>query len=205
MPTIVSSPFRPPTASAGRPAPRATASAVLRPSATVVLGGPQGPAGSAGDYGEIRYGEMMGATTVAMPANTDTPFVVRAPRVVTDNLKPPFAGFEFFDNTSILRCRKAGDSYLLSVRLTVTPQVIGGYFSLGILIAGNVSGLAGPTSSRQVTLSGAAGQDCRFDEMYQVFPAAGFAANGATLVMRSSVPVVVSNDVLFLTPVVAAP
>ena len=167
--------------------------------------GPQGAPGPSGDFGYIRYGEMMGATTVAMPASTDTPFVVRSPRLVTDNLKRPFAGFGFFDADSILRCRAAGDSYLLSIRLTVTPQLIGGYFALGISIAGNVSGLIGPTSSRQVALSGAAGQDYRFDEVFQVFPSSGFAANGATIVMRSSVPVVLSNDVLFITPVAAAP
>lgn len=147
----------------------------------------------------------MGTTALALPANTDMPFVVRAPQVITDNLKPPFTKFQFLDLTGRLRARAAGDSYLLSVRLTITPQVIGGYFSLGVLIAGNVSGLTGPTSSRQVALSGAAGQDYRFDEVYQVFPSTGFLANGATLVMRASVPVVLSSDVLFVTPVVAAP
>lgn len=156
------------------------------------------------DYGYIRYGEMMGATTVAMAANTDTPFVVRAPRTLSDKLKGRFAGFAFFDDQNILRCQQPGDSYFLSLRMTITPQVVGGWFELDIVVNGNVAGLPGPTSSRQVPLTGPAGSGYRFDQLLQVFPSTGFAANGANIVMRSSVPVTLSNDVLFITPVVAA-
>lgn len=167
--------------------------------------GLQGPQGEPGDYGSIRYGEMMGTPVTDLDANTDTPFIVTAPRDVLGSLRGPFAGFDFLDDEGVLRARKAGDSYQLSLRVTAVPQLFGGWLKVGIYIAGNISGIDGATSERTVPLTEAAGTPHRIDELFQVSPRAGFLANGARIMLRASVPVRLSQETLFVTPLVAAP
>ncbi len=167
--------------------------------------GRPGAPGAPGNYGSVRYGEMMGAAITDMEANTDTPFIVTAPREVANGLQGPFQGFDFLDAAGVLRARKAGDSYQLSLRITAIPQLFGGWIKIGIYIAGNISGLDGATSERTVPLTEAAGTPHRIDELFQVFPRAGFIANGAVIMLRASVPVRLSQETLFVTPLVAAP
>ncbi|BAU93356.1 putative dimodular nonribosomal peptide synthase [Methylorubrum populi] len=167
--------------------------------------GERGPQGDSGDYGTVRYGEMMGATVTDLPANTDAPFIVTAPRDVLGNLRGPFADFAFLDDDGVLRARKSGDSYQLSLRVTAVPQLFGGWLKIGIYIAGNISGLEGATSERTVPLTEAAGTPHRIDELFQVTPRSGFLANGAKIMLRASVPVRLSQETLFVTPLVAAP
>lgn len=75
--------------------------------------GLQGEAGEPGAYGSVRYGEMMGVPVTDLPAGTDMPFIVTAPRDVINDLRGPFEGFDFLDADGILRARKSGDTYLL--------------------------------------------------------------------------------------------
>jgi hypothetical protein len=181
--------------------------AIVRPGPIGPAGGPgpEGPAGAPGNYGAVRFGEMMGAAVTDMEANTDTAFIVTAPREVFNGLQGPFHGFDFLDEAGVLRARKAGDSYQLSLRVTAIPQLFGGWIKIGIYIAGNISGLDGATSERTVPLTEAAGTPHRIDELFQVFPRAGFIANGAVIMLRASVPVRLSQETLFVTPLVAAP
>lgn len=170
--------------------------------------GPQGERGiqgDPGDYGSVRYGEMMGAIVTDLAANTDAPFIVTAPRDVIGDLRGPFAGFGFLDDEGVLRARKAGDSYQLSLRVTAVPQLFGGWLKIGIYIAGNISGIEGATSERTIPLTEAAGTPHRIDELFQVTPRSGFLANGARIMLRASVPVRLSQETLFVTPLVAAP
>ncbi|MDO9428463.1 MAG: hypothetical protein Q7T93_16725 [Methylobacterium sp.] len=189
------------------PAPHVPSVAIVRVGSIGPAGppGPEGPAGAPGNYGSVRYGEMMGAAITDMEANTDTPFIVTAPREVANGLQGPFHGFDFLDDAGVLRARKAGDSYQLSLRVTAIPQLFGGWIKMGIYIAGNISGLDGATSERTVPLTEAAGTPHRIDELFQVFPRAGFIANGAVIMLRASVPVRLSQETLFVTPLVAAP
>ena len=187
------------------PAPLPAAVRNMGPAGQPGPPGPQGENGQPGNYGSVRYGEMMGAAITDMEANTDTPFIVTAPREVADGLRSVFDGFNFLDAAGVLRARKAGDSYQLSLRVTAIPQLFGGWLKVGIYIAGNISGLDGATSERTVPLTEAAGTPHRIDELFQVFPRAGFIANGAVIMLRSSVPVRLSAETLFVTPLVAAP
>lgn len=85
------------------------------------------------------------------------------------------------------------------------PQLFGGWLKIGIYIAGNIAGLEGATSERTVPLTEAAKTPHRIDELFQVSPRAGFIANGARIMLRASVPVRLSQETLFVTPLVAAP
>lgn len=195
--------------------PRVSIAAIGRPAVVSVTvpgqqgaTGPQGERGiqgDPGDYGSARYGEMMGAVVTDLAANTDAPFIVTAPRDVIGGLCGPFTGFDFLDDEGVLRARKAGDSYQISLRITATPQLFGGWLKIGIYIAGNISGIKGATSERTVPLTEAAGTPHRIDELFQVTPRTGFLANGARIMLRASVPVRLSQETLFVTPLVAAP
>lgn len=190
--------------------PVPTMPAVVRSQVAGAIGpaggkGDQGPPGPAGDYGYIRYGEMAGTAVRQIAAGVEAPFAVQAPQVVTGNLTGPFTGFDFLDGSSVLRARKAGDAYFINVRFSAIPSLFGGWIRISINVVGNISGLAGPTSTRTIPLEGAAGSMTRVDEPFEVFPQAGFLANGATVTIFASVPIDVSDEVLFVTPKVAAP
>lgn len=78
------------------------------------------------------------------------------------------------------------------------PQVSGGWIQIAVYIAGNISGTVGPTSERTVALTKSAGSPHRVDELLQVFPRAGFLANGAVTI---TFPIPFPNVCLHVDPV----
>jgi hypothetical protein len=170
----------------------------------VVTNGPQGPAALPSDYGFIRYDEAASAP-IPMTENVAAPFRFLQPVTIMDSLRAPFAGMAYLDTDGMtLRARKNGDSYFVRVRLSVVTTRAGGTFTLSLFVTGNTTGLLGANTTRSVVLPAAAGTSMRIDELYQLFPGPGFAANGALFQMVSTVPATVTPESLFVTPHVAA-
>ena len=205
MAIIVAAPNGAPGAIALVNQPQAVPSAGVPIGAVVVVSGPQGPATTASDYGFVRYDEV-NSTPINLVENVQQPFRFLAPLTTSDTLRPPFAGLAFLapDNTT-LRARKAGDSMLVRVRLSVVTARAGGTFQCNLFVTGNTTTLQGSNSTRSVNLAAPAGTSERVDLFYQLFPGSGFVANGALFQMQSTVPTQVTPESLFVTPVVAAP
>ena len=173
--------------------------------------GPAGPAGVAGapgiagDYGFVRFDEAA-AASLPLVENVQSPFRFLQPVPPSDNLQAPFAGRTYLDADGMtLRARRTGDSYLVRVRFSVVTTRAGGTFTIGLYVTGNTTSLTGANTTRSVLLSVPAGTSMRIDELFQIFPGAGFAANGALFQMTSTVPTAVTPETLFITPLVAAP
>jgi hypothetical protein len=166
--------------------------------------GPQGPQGAPGDYGYIRYDEA-GTVDYQLPANTNVPFTLAAPVMMTNTLRAPFDSVTFLaDDGKTVQARKSGDSYFIRVRLSVEPALANGTFEVNLYVTGNTTGIVGASSTRPRIIPVSAGSTSRVDELFQVFPGGGFVANGALFMLRCSVNAKVTPEALFITPVVAA-
>jgi hypothetical protein len=166
--------------------------------------GDPGPEATSSDYGYIRYDEA-GTVDYQLPANTDVPFTLAAPVMMTNTLRAPFDSVTFLDpDGKTVRARKTGDSYFIRVRLSVEPTVANGTFEVNLYVTGNTTGIVGASSTRPRIIPVAAGSTSRIDELFQVFPGGGFVANGALFMLRCSVNAKVTPEALFITPVVAA-
>lgn len=161
--------------------------------------GERGPQGVSGDYGNIRYDEV-NATPITLLPNVPTAFTLAAPVTNTDSLRSPFDGFVFLSpDGRTLNARASGDSYLIRARGSVLASIAGGSFTTDLVIPS----VSGPSSTRPRTLMKAAGTPDLVDELFQVFPGAGFIANGATIMVTSTVPAVLTPQTLFVTPLTA--
>lgn len=187
---------------------------ISRPSiSSVTVHGPQGPAGPQGqqgiqgvpgDYGYVRYDEIT-ATPINLVPGVQQPFTLTAPLMVANSLRSPFANASLLDNDGkTVRVRASGDSYLVRVRYSVVAQIANGSLQTNLFVTGNTTGIQGASATRIRTLSAQAGTSERVDELFQIFPGAGFVLNGALFQLQSSVPCVVSTESLIITPVVAA-
>jgi len=166
--------------------------------------GPAGPRGAPGDYGSIRYDEVTANTITLLPGQTK-PLFLAAPVMMTNSLRGPFADFQFLDEDGkTIHARASGDSYLLRARMSVVASQASGSFTTDLSVIGSTSANAGPSSTRPRSLLKPAGTPDLVDELFQVFPGAGFAANGALLMLSASVPVVVTPQTIFVTPIEAA-
>lgn len=207
MASLTAGPYRPPVAVVAGGPPVAVPAVPIRPAAVAVARGPQGPAGAGGafDYGFVRFDEVA-TGTIPLVENVPAPFRFIAPDAITDALRPPFAGGSYLDPDGMtIRARKSGDSYLIRVRLSVVTSRAGGTFTLGLFVTGSTIALQGANSVKDAFLTAPAGVSQRIDELFQVFPGSGFAANGAVFQMTSSVPAEVTPESLYITPEVAAP
>ena len=161
--------------------------------------GDPGPQGVPGDYGSIRYDEVA-ALPITLAPGVPKPLVLVAPVMMTNSLHGPFASFRFLDEDgTTLRARANGDSYLIRVRMSVIASIAGGSFATDLVIPG----VAGSSSTRPRTLLKAAGTADLVDELFQAFPGANFAANGAAIMLTSTVPAMVTPQTLFITPLAA--
>ena len=204
MPALVALPPAGGTACAAGGSPSAVPVGGPVSSVAIVLRGPQGPQGSS-DYGFVRYDET-GPAAVPLTENVQSPFRLIQPTMLTDTLRSPFAGRVYLDSDGMtLRPRKAGDSYLVRIRLSVVTTRAGGTFQVNLFVTGNTTTLQGANSTRSVNLAAPSGTSERVDLMYQLFPGTGFVANGGLFQMQSTVPMTVIPESLFITPLVAAP
>ena len=166
--------------------------------------GSQGASGQPGDYGYIRFDEIT-ATPIVLAPGDRKPFTLTAPLMMANSLRGPFADFPFLDaDGCTVRARADGDSYDIRVRFSVVAQIAEGAFQTNFFVIGNTSGIQGAAATRARSLVAPAGTSERVDELFQVFPGAGFKANGALVMVQSSVPCVVSPESLFVRPMVAA-
>jgi hypothetical protein len=167
--------------------------------ALLVLWGGAGPQGAPGDYGAIRYDEV-NATPFSLTPGVPAPFTLAAPVTNTDSLRGPFAGFIFLSpDGRTLHARANGDVYLIRARLAVVSSIAGGSFSTDLVIPG----VSATSSTRPRSLLKQAGAVEIVDELFEAFPGAGFVNNGATLMLTSSVPVIVTPQTLFVKPLTA--
>lgn len=166
--------------------------------------GRPGVPGPPGDYGYIRYDEVTGLPAMALEPGVLSAFVVSPPTIVDSRLRGPFTDHVFLDANGILRARKAGDAYDVRVRLAVVAGIAGGRFEVMVFITNNTSGIIGANAVRKVDLSEQAGDEEIVDMSLELFPAAGFVANGARIMVRCSVPATTNRETLFVTPKVAA-
>jgi hypothetical protein len=179
--------------------PTPTMPAVVRSQVAGAIGpaGERGPQGARGDYGSIRYDEV-NATPITLMPNQPTAFTLAAPVTNTDSLRGPFAGFVFLSpDGSTLSARANGDTYLIRARMSVVASLAGGSFTTDLVIPS----VSGPSSTRPRALMRPAGTSELIDELFQAFPGAGFIANGATIMLTSTVPAVVTPQTLFVTPI----
>lgn len=161
--------------------------------------GARGPQGVPGDYGSIRYDEV-NATPILLTPDQSVPFTLAAPVTMTNSLRGPFANFTFLlPDGATLQARANGDSYLIRARMSVVAVQAGGSFTTDLVIPG-VSGLS---STRPRSLLKPAGTPDLVDELFQAFPGNNFVANGATLMLTSSVVATVIPQTLFVTPIEA--
>jgi hypothetical protein len=159
--------------------------------------GQRGPQGVPGDYGSIRYDEV-NATPITLTPNQPTAFTLAAPVLTVNSLRGPFAGFVFLSlDGSTLSARANGDTYLIRARMSVVASLAGGSFTTDLVIPS----VSGPSSTRPRALMRPAGTPELIDELFQAFPGAGFIANGATVMLTSTVPAVVTPQTLFVTPI----
>lgn len=161
--------------------------------------GPQGTQGVPGDYGAIRYDEV-NATPYSLTPGIPAPFTLAAPVTNTNSLRAPFAGFVFLSpDGQMLHARANGDVYLIRARLAVVASIAGGSFATDLIIPG----VSATSSTRTRTLLKPAGSVEIVDELFAAFPGAGFFANGATIMLTASVPVIVTPQTLFVKPLTA--
>lgn len=205
--------------SGGASLPRFTVTARQRPSASVAAQGrpvvasvtvrgqqgaqgetgSPGPRGEPGDYGSIRYDEVSG-TPISLAPDVPAAFTLAAPIMMTNSLRGPFANFTFLSpDGRTLNARANGDSYLIRVRMSVVAVQAGGSFTTDLVIPG----VSGVSSSRPRSLLIAAGPAAPVDELFQAFPGPNFVANGATIMLTSTVPATVTPQTLFVTPLIA--
>lgn len=161
--------------------------------------GDPGPQGEPGDYGSIRYDEVSGTPISLMP-DVPAAFTLAAPVMMTNSLRGPFANFTFLSpDGRTLNARANGDSYLIRVRMSVVAVQAGGSFTTDLVIPG----VSGGSSSRPRSLLIAAGPSAPVDELFQAFPGPNFVANGASIMLTSTVPATVTPQTLFVTPLIA--
>ena len=181
--------------------PVPTMPAVVRSQSLGPIGpaGSVGPQGASGDYGAIRYDEV-NATPFSLTPGVPAPFTLAAPVTNTDSLRGPFASFVFLSpDGRTLHARANGDVYLIRARLAVVSSIAGGSFSTDLVIPG----VSATSSTRPRSLLKQAGAVEIVDELFEAFPGAGFVNNGATLMLTSSVPVIVTPQTLFVKPLTA--
>ncbi|MGE8128990.1 hypothetical protein ACQKQD_18615 [Methylobacterium sp. NPDC080182] len=180
-------------------APAMVRSVALGPIGPAGQKGDLGPQGAPGDYGSIRYDEV-NATPITLTPGVPAAFTLAAPVTNTDSLRGPFAGFVFLSpDGSTLNARASGDSYLIRARGSVLTSIAGGSFTTDLVIPT----VSGPSSTRPRTLMKAAGTPDLVDELFQAFPGKGFLDNGATIMVTSTVPAVLTPQTLFVTPLSA--
>ena len=179
-----------------RPARGALSGAIAVPGPEGPASTVPGPAGPSGDYGAIRYDEV-NATPFNLSPGIAAPFTLAAPVTNTDSLRGPFFGFAFLSaNGRTLHARANGDVYLIRARLAVVAAIAGGSFSTDLVIPG----VSAASSTRARSLLKEAGTTEIVDELLEAFPGAGFVANGATIMLTSSVPATVTPQTLFVKP-----
>ena len=158
--------------------------------------GPAGPQGARGDYGSIRYDEV-NATPITLEPGVAAAFTLAAPVMTVNNLRGPFASFDFLSpDGRTLNARANGDTYLIRARMSVVASMAGGSFTSDLVIPS----VSGPSSTRPRSLLKPAGTPDLVDELFQAFPGSGFIANGASIMLTSTVPAVVIPQTLFVTP-----
>ena len=202
MPTIVPGLYRPPAAAAGA-VPFASAAAVpIRPAAVVVTQGPQGPTDSSfSGFGYVQFMALTTSPILNLAPGVRTPLVMAIDPTQTSNtLKGPFAGFTFWDG-STLSARAVGDLYELRFTLTATSAIAGGTLTTDITI----NGLTVATDNDSEALSYPAGQPQRVGFKLRLLPKAGFVSGGAQIYLTSTVPVAVTSEVLVIDPTNAGP
>lgn len=161
--------------------------------------GDQGPQGVPGDYGSIRYDEV-NATPITLMPGQPSAFTLAAPVMTTNSLRGPFANFVFLSpDGRTLNARANGDVYLIRARMSVVAVQAGGSFTTDLVIPS----VSGPSSTRPRSLLKPAGTPDLVDELFQAFPGAGFIANGASIMLTSTVSAVVTPQTLFVTPLEA--
>jgi hypothetical protein len=158
--------------------------------------GPQGTQGDPGDYGSVRYDEV-NATPIALMPGQPSAFTLAAPITTVNNLRGPFASFVFLSSDGrTINARANGDTYLIRARMSVVAVQAGGSFTTDLVI----TSVSGPSSTRPRALMKPAGTPDLIDELFEAFPGAGFIANGATIMVTSTVQAVVTPQTLFVTP-----
>jgi hypothetical protein len=127
-------------------------------------------------------------------------FTLAAPVTNTDSLRGPFAGYMFLSpDGRTLHARANGDVYLIRARMAVVSSIAGGSFSTDLVIPG----VSATSSTRPRSLLKQAGAVEIVDDLFEAFPGAGFVANGAAIMLTSSVPVTVTPQTLFVKPLTA--
>ena len=168
----------------------------------MVTNGPQGPAGpSFGGFGYVQYTALTTSPVLNLAPNVRTALMMLVDPTQTSNtLKGPFAGFTFWDGTT-LWARLAGDLYEVRFTLTATAAISGGTLTTDVTI----NGLTVATDNDSEALSYPAGQPQRVGFKLRLLPKAGFVAGGAKIYLTSTVPVSITSEVLVVDPTNAGP
>ena len=164
--------------------------------------GPQGAPGPAfTGFGYVQYTAQTTSPVLNLAPGVRTPLMMLIDPAQTSNtLKGPFAGFDFWDGTT-LHARSAGDLYELRFTLTATTAIAGGTLTTEVTI----NGLTVATDNDSEALSYAAGQPQRVGFKLRLLPKAGFVAGGARIYLTSTVPVSITSEVLVVDPTNAGP
>lgn len=160
----------------------------------------QGPKGD-GPFGQITYTDR----TVGDEDNFD-PFVrqqlIFAPTGLTTQnlLLPPFTDHQFFVN-NILRARKLGDVYEMTINLLVRSMQSGGKIRVDI----DSGSTLGPLQSSTASLLEPATVQERVSFPLAVQALTTFLANGAQFYLTADRPIQVISETLFLRPTSVQP
>lgn len=158
--------------------------------------GIQGFQGPSGDYGYIRYVQSTaGGATALAPGVRTLVAMALDPAQTDDQLQSTFAGFGFYDGTTF-RVRHAKDSLRVRFGLNAISIVAGGFLSLEAQIVGVGTLL----DTQAKNLPSQAGAVQRLNYEIDLFSGAAFAANGMQFYLTATVPVMVQNETLKVTP-----
>lgn len=147
-------------------------------------------------FGYIQYVALTSSPVLNLSPGVRTPLMMQIdPTQTSDTLKGPFAGFAFWDGTT-LRARAAGDLYEVRFTLTATSAISGGTLTTDVTI----NGLTVATDNDSEALSYPAGQPQRVGFKLRLLPKAGFVSGGAKIYLTSTVPVSITSEVLVIDP-----
>ncbi|WP_267361529.1 MULTISPECIES: hypothetical protein [unclassified Methylobacterium] len=167
--------------------------------------GPPGPAGPNYGFGSITYGHLVADPNSTDPAVAGNPITANVPLPLAfaadpaplsyAHLNPPFVGLTLWDGTKVMG-RAFADRFEVQVNLIVRSQRAGGSITLEV---SNGPG-AIPITADNKNLIKPAGVSERVTLLVRFETLAGVMANGAQLVLTSTV-----NAAIFRESVIVAP
>ena len=157
--------------------------------ATFDLGIPSAAVGAG--FGAIKY--QASGLNLALPAGVQTQLVF-SPTTVSDEIKAPFNGHDFWDG-SLIRALALNDVFAVKVTIGITPLLVGG--DLDLVITPFI-GAVPKEDNRAFNVQ--AGQTQTITISFPIIAMAPFLANGGMILLKPSVPALVTSASLSFYP-----